>query len=68
MIDPPRRVLSPLEAAELRRLVTDYTAAAIVAAVTPPGEDPKPAHDRSTTALAQLQDWIDQHTHHGRPR
>ena len=65
MIDPPRRILAPSEAAELTRLVTDYTAAAITAAATPPGVDPAPAHALSTAALQRLQDWIAQHTHGG---
>jgi hypothetical protein len=65
VIDPPRRVLAPAEAAELTRLVFDYTAAAITAAATPAGVDPAPAHAVSTAALRRLQDWIQQHTHGG---
>jgi hypothetical protein len=67
VIDPPRRVLAPAEAAELTRLIVDYTAAAITAAATPPGVDPAPAHAASTAALRQLHDWISQHTHGGHP-
>jgi hypothetical protein len=65
VIDPPRRVFAPAEAAELTRLITDYTAAAITAAALPPGVDPAPAHAVSTAALQRLQDWIRQHTHGG---